>query len=258
MFMRSPRPQVLHPITPNIGACWGPRVLALERISGDSGRKASAILAQLHREFVTASGVEYHAAMSEMAAFVLAGGRSSRMGRDKAFLELQGRTLLERALAIARTISDDVSIVGQGEKFAAYAPVIEDVYPGQGPLAGIHAALTASRSELNFILALDTPFLDPKFARYLVQQAKQSGATVTVPQVAGQAQPLSAVYRREFAAVAENALRQGKNSIVPLFASVPTRQIGDAELRNLAYDPRMFDNLNTPEEWDQACKRAQK
>jgi molybdopterin-guanine dinucleotide biosynthesis protein A len=196
--------------------------------------------------------------MSEIAAFVLAGGRSSRMGRDKAFLELQGRTLLERALVIARSISDEVSIVGQREKFAAFAPVIEDLYPGQGPLAGIHAALTASRSELNFIIALDTPFLDLKFAQYLVEQARQSDATVTVPRVARQAQPLCAVYRREFAAVAEEALRLGKNNIVPLFAAVSTREINDAELRNLAFDRHMFDNLNTPEEWDQACKRAPK
>jgi molybdenum cofactor guanylyltransferase len=196
--------------------------------------------------------------MSDIAAFVLAGGRSSRMGRDKAFLELQGRTLLERALAIARSISDNVRIVGQQEKFAAYGPVVEDVYPGRGPLAGIHAALTASHSELNFVIALDTPFLDAGFAVYLIEQARLSGATVTVPRVAGQAQPLCAVYRPGFAAVAERALRQERNNIVPLFATVTTREIDDAELRKLAYDPRMFDNLNTPEEWDQACKRAQK
>jgi len=180
------------------------------------------------------------------------------MGRDKAFLQLQGRTLLECALTIARSISDNVRIVGQREKFAAYGPVIEDLYPGQGPLAGIHAALTASQSELNFMIALDTPFLEAGFARYLVEQARRSGATVTVPRVAGQVQPLCAVYRREFAAGAENALRQERNNIVPLFATFTTHVIDDAELRKLAYDPRMFDNLNTPEEWDQACQRAQK
>jgi molybdopterin-guanine dinucleotide biosynthesis protein A len=207
---------------------------------------------------VGGAGGEYHAAMSDIAAFVLAGGRSLRMGRDKAFLELQGRTLLERALTIARNISDNVRIVGPREKFAPYGPVIEDVYPGQGPLAGIHAALTTSQSELNFMVALDTPFLDAGFARYLVEQASVSAATVTVPRVAGRVQPLCAVYRRAFAAVAENALRQERNNIVPLFAAVTTREIDDAELRRLAYDPRMFDNLNTPEEWDQACKRAQR
>ena len=119
---------------------------------------------------------------------------------------------------------------------------------------------------------MDTPFLDPKFVHYLVQQARTSGATVTVPVTGlphpispnpgeirvGQPQPLCAVYRREFAPVADNALRQGRNPIVPLFAGVTTREINDAEMQELAFDPRMFDNLNTPEEWDQACRRAHK
>jgi molybdopterin-guanine dinucleotide biosynthesis protein A len=215
--------------------------------------------------------------MGDLAAFVIAGGQSSRMGRDKAFLTLGGSSLLERALAVARCASQEVTLVGQREKFAAYGSVIEDVYRGQGPLAGIHAALSGSAFELNLMIGVDTPFLDPKFVQYLVQQARTSGATVTVPVTGiphpiseiphpisptpgeirmGQPQPLCAVYRREFAPVAENALRQGRNYIVPLFAEVTTREIGDAEMQELAFDPRMFDNLNTPEEWDQACRRA--
>jgi molybdenum cofactor guanylyltransferase len=216
--------------------------------------------------------VPYDAAMTDIAAFVIAGGQSSRMGRDKAFLTLGGSTLLERALAVARCVSQEVTIVGQREKFAAYGNVIEDVYPGQGPLAGIHAALCGSAFELNLMIGVDTAFLDPKFAQYLVDQARASGAIVTVPVTSvvspesrvpskglppgTQPQPLCAVYRREFAPVAENALRQGRNNIVPLFAGVTTREIGDAEMRELAFDPRMFDNLNTPEEWEQACRRA--
>jgi molybdopterin-guanine dinucleotide biosynthesis protein A len=223
--------------------------------------------------------------MTDVAAFVIAGGQSSRMGRDKAFLTLGGSTLLERALAVARSVSREVTIVGPREKFAACGRVIEDIYPGQGPLAGIHAALSGSAFELNLMIGVDTPFLDPEFVQYLVEQARTSGATVTVPVPGiphpiseiphpispprfasgqahpgeirtGQPQPLCAVYRREFAAVAEDALRQGRNPIVPLFAGVTTREIGDLEMQELAFDPRMFDNLNTPEEWDQACRRT--
>ncbi|MBZ5628499.1 MAG: molybdenum cofactor guanylyltransferase [Acidobacteriia bacterium] len=194
--------------------------------------------------------------MSQAAAFVIAGGQSSRMGRDKAFLELDGRTLLERALALARSVSEDVKIVGRRDKFAAYGAVIEDVYPGQGPLAGIHAALISSSAELNLMLGVDTPFLDARFVQYLIEQAEASKTTVTVPVAAAQPQPLCAVYRREFAAVAEEALRQRRNNIVPLFAKVTTREIGDSELRQMAFDPIMFENLNTPEEWDEARKRV--
>jgi molybdopterin-guanine dinucleotide biosynthesis protein A len=194
----------------------------------------------------------------DIAAFVIAGGQSSRMGRDKAFLTLDGSTLLERALAVARIVSREVKIAGQREKFAAYGSVIEDVYPGQGPLAGIHAALSSSEFELNLMIGVDTPFLDPQFVQYLAEEARTSGATVTAPQVGSQAQPLCAVYRREFALVAEAALRQRRNNIVPLFAGVTTRKITEVEMQELAFDPRMFDNLNTPEEWDQACRRTHK
>lgn len=196
--------------------------------------------------------------MAEVSAFILAGGKSSRMGRDKAFLQLGERTLLERALEAARAVAADVRIVGRKETFASYAPVVEDLYPGRGPLAGIHAALRSSTTELNLALGVDTPFLDSRFLRYLVEQATTSGAVVTVPRIAGQNQPLCAVYRREFAGLAEQSLQAGRNKIDALFEKSSLRVIEEAEIRALAFDPGMFDNLNTPEEWDQACRRVRK
>lgn len=192
----------------------------------------------------------------KVAAFVIAGGQSSRMGRDKAFLEFEGRTLLDRALTLARRVSDRVKIVGRRDKFAAYGDVVEDVYPGQGPLAGIHAALSSSASEFNLMIGVDMPFLEARFLKFLI--AVNSGATVTVPVTGRQAQPLCAIYRRGFAVVAEEALKQQSNNIVPLFARVTTREIGDSELQRMSFDPIMFENLNTPEEWEKARERAQK
>src|ERR1700756_5716831 len=76
----------------------------------------------------------YHRAMSgvapDVSAFILAGGKSTRMGADKAFVALDGRTLLARALELARSMTDDVRIVGDADKFGAFAPVVEDVFPG--------------------------------------------------------------------------------------------------------------------------------
>lgn len=188
----------------------------------------------------------------ECGVFVLAGGRSSRMGRDKAFLEWHGQTLLQRALELARSVAEDVRIVGLREKFANFAPVVEDIYAGRGPLGGIHAALTTSSSELNLVIAIDTPLLAPEFLRYLIEQAESAGTVVTAPRVRGKTQPLCAVYRREFAAIAAAALEAGNNKIEPLFASVTQRIIDEPELAKLAFDPEMFDNLNTPEEWQRA------
>ncbi len=188
----------------------------------------------------------------KVAAFVLAGGKSTRMGADKAFLELDGRTLLARALELARSVTADVHIVGPRDKFEAFAPVVEDVYQNRGPLAGIHAALASSSAELNLMLGVDLPFLTPALLRFLLQQAEESGAAVTVPRIAGGYHPLCAVYRREFAVLADTALMQGRNKIDALFAETSTRALDEPELARFAFTASMFENLNTREDWERA------
>ena len=186
------------------------------------------------------------------AGFILAGGKSSRMGADKAFLELGGKTLLERARGLVADVCEKVAIVGDRARFGPDA--IEDIFPDSGPLAGIHAALTATRSDLNLVLAVDTPFLEPKFLRWMLHRAATTHAIVTVPRLAAGYQPLCAVYRRSFKGFAEEALKNGNFKIDPLYAKVRTCPIDDAELNQLAFDSRMFDNLNTRAEFERALK----
>ncbi len=186
--------------------------------------------------------------MPDFSAFVLAGGRSSRMGSDKAFLQFEGRTLLARALDLLRALTSEVRIVGTAAKFAPYGRVIEDVYPGRGPLAGIHAALSASTAELNLILAVDLPFVSEALLRFIVEQAGGADAVVTVPRIAGGFQPLCAVYRCAFAPLAQAALEAGRNKIDALFAATTTRILEEPELSRFAFSAAMFDNLNTPED----------
>lgn len=185
---------------------------------------------------------------TNVAVFVLAGGKSSRMGEDKAFVRLGGRTLLEQALETARGVADDVRIVGEPLKFAQFAPVVEDVFPASGPLGGIHAALRASRAELNLMLAVDMPFVSPKLLEFLIKRAESMSAAVTVPRVNGGWQPLCAVYRPEFADAAEKALRAGHYRIDALFDSVPVQAVSEEELKAAGFSSEMFRNLNTREE----------
>lgn len=122
-----------------------------------------------------------HGTAADLTVFILAGGKSTRMGADKAFVTLDGRTLLARALELARSLTPDVRIVGDPAKFAAFAPVVEDIFRECGPLGGIHAALRASQTELNLILAVDVPFVSAALLQYLIARARNSGnATVTV------------------------------------------------------------------------------
>lgn len=186
--------------------------------------------------------------MQDLAAFILAGGKSTRMGRDKAFVEFEGGTLLARALELSRSLTTDVRIAGEAAKFREFAPVVEDVFRGCGPLGGIHAALRASQVELNLMLAVDVPFVSLDLLDFLVARARESNAIVIVPQVQERRQPLCAVYRREFADRAETALRAGRYKIDALFETENTRVIGEEELLAAGFSAEMFRNVNTPEE----------
>jgi molybdenum cofactor guanylyltransferase len=190
-------------------------------------------------------------ALPDVAAFILAGGRSTRMGADKAFIEFDGRTLLARALDVARAVTADVRIVGDAAKFAGFAPVVEDEFRGCGPLGGIHAALRASTAELNLMLAVDVPFASTALLEFLIARARASAAIVTVARVGGW-QPLCAVYRREFAETAEKALGQGRYKIDSLFDVVSTLAVEEEELVASGFSGGMFRNLNTREEVEAA------
>jgi len=194
----------------------------------------------------------YDRGVDPVNAFVLAGGKSSRMGQDKAFMQLGGRSLLQRALELAKTVAGAPWIVGSAAKFAAFAPVVEDVYPECGPLGGIHAALSGTASELNLMIAVDLPFLQPDFLKYLLSRSRESGAMVAVPRAGGRLQPLCGVYRRGFAAVAERSLRAGMNRIDPLFAEVHTCIIEPDELKQNGFSEQQFSNVNTQQDWEAA------
>ena len=192
---------------------------------------------------------------ADLSVFILAGGKSTRMGADKAFVTLDGRTLLARALELARSLTPDVRIVGDPAKFVPFAPVVEDIFRECGPLGGIHAALRASQTELNLILAVDVPFVSAALLQYLIARARNSGnATVTVARAGGGWQPLCAVYRREFADVAEEALRAGRYKIDKLFEPAHAQLITEEELKAAGFSSKMFCNLNTQEELE-AVKR---
>jgi molybdopterin-guanine dinucleotide biosynthesis protein A len=190
--------------------------------------------------------------MEDLSAFILAGGKSTRMGTDKTFVLLDGRTLLARMLDLARQLTSNVHIIGDPTKFAPFAPTIADVFPGCGPLGGIHAALRSSRTDLNLILAVDVPFVSLASLDYFISRARTSNANVTLARAAGGFQPLCAVYHRSFADAAENALRAGHYKIDTLFTPASTQVIEEVELQAQGFSLQIFRNLNTPEELAEA------
>jgi len=187
--------------------------------------------------------------------FLLAGGRSSRMGAgvDKAFLKIGGQTLVDRALSVLSEVCESVRLVADPARFAKYestkyGPVLADILPGCGPLGGIHAGLASSPAELNLMLAVDMPFVSRELLAFLIAVAEDNQATITVPVTGKGLQPLCAVYRRSFSGVAEQALRAGKYKIDAAFSGVSLRLIGEEELKAAGFSERTFFNVNTPQD----------
>jgi molybdenum cofactor guanylyltransferase len=152
--------------------------------------------------------------------FVLAGGRSSRMGQDKALLQLGGRSLVGVALDKLRSIGVAAPrIAGARTDLSSHAPVVPDLHPECGPLSGIEAALSATSQPLNLFLPVDMPLLPARFLSWMLLRAEITGALVTVPRINGQPQPLCAVYHRDLLAPLTASLLAGNYKVMSVVSA---------------------------------------
>ena len=176
-----------------------------------------------------------------VAGFVLAGGRSSRMGRDKALLELNGETLIERALRKLKAVCEDAMIAGGSPELARFGRVISDPTPGLGPLGGVVAALEQSSCERNLFLAVDMPFV----AESVLQSLISAGGPemVLLARADGYAQPLCGVYSRRALPVLREELVARRLKLKE--AVEATGGVAYVEFAQLDW----FRNLNSPDDF---------
>ena len=179
------------------------------------------------------------------AGYVLVGGASSRMGKNKAFLTLGGRTLLEIVATAVREAAGSVALVGPPAVYESLGlPVIQDVHPGAGPLAGIEAALSSTEADWNLIVACDMPRVTrPALIRILDEAARHPEAACVLP-VSGEdrVEPLCAAYHKRCLFMVSDALSKGIHKVTRAFPSDLVHYI------RMTDDPA-FQNVNTPEEW---------
>jgi molybdopterin-guanine dinucleotide biosynthesis protein A len=194
--------------------------------------------------------------VKDATAFVLTGGRSSRMGSDKALLSWAGETLLQHTLAIARDACGQVVICGARSLYGKFGEVIEDAEPGHGPLSGIQAALHATQSELNLILSVDVPLMTAEFLSWFLQQARSGEQRITAPEAQGRLQPLCAVYHRDVAGTVDEAMENGEFKVTRLFGRTTTRIITEPELHAAGFESSIFTNVNTPEDYKSLLQTA--
>ncbi len=193
----------------------------------------------------------------EVSGFVLAGGASRRLGLDKAKLLLGSERMVDRQIRLLRTICSSVSIVGPPDNFPdTEVQVYEDEIPGKGPLGGIHTGLRRSRTEFSLFVSCDMPFMEARFLRYLCGQALEGRAPVTIPPPwANGRYPLCAILRRRVRSAIRRSLASGQNKVGRFFSKSQRRTISKAEFARAGFSPRIFYNVNTPEEYENARRQ---
>jgi molybdopterin-guanine dinucleotide biosynthesis protein A len=187
--------------------------------------------------------------ISQLQAFILMGGQSSRMGRDKSQLLLENQTFTDRIAETLLEITDSVTLVGSREINSRYA-VAPDVYPAWGALGGLHAALAACRREWAIVVACDVPFVTAELFHYLA--SLRDGCDAVVPlQPDDRPQPLSSLYRIEpCLRCATELIEARKRRPLDLLELVNTRWVPFNDLRNLDQAEKFFVNINTPDDYD--------
>jgi molybdopterin-guanine dinucleotide biosynthesis protein A len=213
----------------------------------------------------------------DLAGFVLAGGRSSRMGRDKALLEFGGRPLVALAVERLRYVCSAVSILGDRADLAEYAQVLGDERAGVGPMGGIETALDHSKHSWNLFVPVDMPFLPvallEKWVSEVLKEEKR-GVRASVMSLDGVLQPMPCLLHRELAPPLKAAVTGGQYRILGAVReacgveSIRRKLLPEQVLLEIAVEElapgeqaetlrRWFVNLNTPAEFEQAWESAQ-
>ncbi|BDG59901.1 molybdenum cofactor guanylyltransferase [Caldinitratiruptor microaerophilus] len=185
---------------------------------------------------------------------IMAGGRSTRMGRNKALLPVGGRRLVEHVADLFRDLFEQVLVsTNEPETYAFLGlPAVADRIPGSGPLGGIEAGLKASRFRAAFFAACDMPLLNRDLIAYLVSLAADHDAVV--PRVDGQWETLHAVYTRDALPAVTAQLDSGDFKVARFFPRVRVRAVEEAELARFGPPRRLFFNCNTPQEYEEALR----
>ena len=195
--------------------------------------------------------------MNLMAGFILVGGASSRMGTDKAALLLEGRTFVQRIAEELLAVTDSVTLIGKDSgQLQLNLPSASDAYENWGALGGVHAALSVSQSPWSLIVACDLPFVTAGLFDRLAGLREDFEAVAAI-QKDGRPQPLAALYRNDPCLVrADQLIKSGERRPIALLQSVRTRWTPFSELQELPGAEHLFDNINTPQDYEQASGKG--
>lgn len=193
------------------------------------------------------------ASREAIGGFVLAGGQSSRMGRPKGLLVFAGEPLVVRMARLIESVSEPAIIVGPAAVYGDLGfRVVPDDRLDLGPLGGIATALRVTACGWNLVVGCDLPFLTREWLEFLVARAIASPADVVMPLNERGYEPLCAMYRQRAQAIIAQALDRGVRKITDGLAGLTLATIAPEEWKGFDPQGRLFKNVNTPEDYDEA------
>ena len=200
---------------------------------------------------------------NDITCFILAGGKSTRMGTNKSLLRIGGITIIERVVNLMKGLFQDVLLItNQTEEFSFLKiMMLEDIHKNTGPLAGIHSALVDTKTEKNFIISCDMPLMTGEVIKYLVDYPTER--PITIARADNFIQQLCGVYYKSLVPFIESIIESNKKgadernpeqskrgcSVLELVKNVPA-EIIDIEKEFSDYKPGTFYNMNRPEEFN--------
>lgn len=178
------------------------------------------------------------------------------MGRDKAWLEISGASLIARAGRLLASVVGEPTIVASPSRFGSLGfEIVADDWPGCGPLGGIATALRVSKTPWNLIIACDLPYLTKAWLDFLVGRALKSEAGAVVPMNERGAEPLCAMYHKNSEQGIRGALEAGVRKVTDSFASLRVEYVEPEEWKAFASDGHLFKNINSPADYEEAKAR---
>lgn len=184
---------------------------------------------------------------------ILAGGQSSRMGQNKAFLEVAGKTIIDRVIAQVAPLTDDLFINTNSPNLyhSLGLRLIPDVYPDKAALGGLYSVIQAARHPHVLIVACDMPFLNRELLQYLISLSSQADVVIPLIQ-SSQPETLHAIYSKSCLPAIEARLLKNRLKITGFFDKVSVHYVNRAKITQ--FDPHFYSfiNVNTPPEWEKA------
>ena len=183
---------------------------------------------------------------ADLSGFILTGGKSSRMGVDKALLKFRGGTFLSNAVSVVRPYCSEIFICGSRPEYEYLGyPLINDIYNDSGPISGIYSGLAHSKTDWNLFLSVDTPFVDAALIQFLISNSGDFDCIV--PGHESGLEPLAGLYHRRSLNKIEAMIQKREFRLTHVISNLNSMVVDCNEL--IRNNPRLFFNVNREEDY---------